>query len=181
MKVDMLIFGEDWGVHPSSTQHLINQLSTKSKILWVNSLGLRRPNLTRYDLLRAWRKLCSMRNHSADISIGPLRKLNPHCLCWPASHSFRKLNQQLLLRQLLPLLNDSPAPLIWTSLPSAVDLIGHLNERACVYYCGDDFSALAGVDHEPVQSMEEELVDKSQLVIAASAALAKNFPSQKIT
>ena len=31
------------------------------------------------------------------------------------------------------------------SLPSAVDAIGSLEESAVVYYCGDDFGALAGV------------------------------------
>jgi len=179
MKIDMLVFGEDWGAHPSSTQHLINQHNSPEEILWVNSLGLRRPKFNQYDMLRAFRKILSMQQAPQQKTTSQLRQLNPQCFSWPGNSHIRQLNRKLLLRQLRPLLNNSPSPLIWTSLPSAVDVIGHLNERACVYYCGDDFSALAGVDHQPVQAMEDELVDKSQLVIAASEHLAQKFPKHK--
>ena len=179
MKIDMLVFGEDWGAHPSSTQHLINQYLTSQEILWVNSLGLRRPKLNYFDLMRAGRKLLSMCQSPANTNNHYLRQLNPRCISWPGNRHIRQLNQKLLLRQLRPFLDKSASPLVWTSLPSAVDVIGHLNERACVYYCGDDFSALAGVDHAPIQAMEDELVEKSQLVIAASAQLAKKFPQKK--
>ena len=179
MKIDMLVFGEDWAAHPSSTQHLISQYRASQQILWVNSLGLRRPKFNHYDLMRAGRKLFSMCKPPLTTDQQHLRQLNPHCLSWPANRQVRRLNQKLLLRQLLPLLKKSPSPLVWTSLPSAVDVIGHLNEKACVYYCGDDFSALAGVDHDPVQAMEDELVAKSHLVITASEHLAKKFPKHK--
>ena len=38
----MIVFGEDWGAHPSSTQHLMTRLAGDRDILWVNSIGLRR-------------------------------------------------------------------------------------------------------------------------------------------
>lgn len=69
------------------------------------------------------------------------------------------------------------SPVLWTSLPTAVDMCGHLGETALVYYCGDDFSALAGVDHETVNAREQELVARADLILAASEALAKRFPS----
>jgi glycosyltransferase involved in cell wall biosynthesis len=48
-----------------------------------------------------------------------------------------------------------------------------------VYYCGDDFGALAGVDGEPVIEMERELVARADLIIAASEVLASRFPPHK--
>ena len=60
MNIDMLVFGEDWGEHPSSTQHLITQLLPEQQILWINSLGLRRPRLNSADLRRAWQKVSKM-------------------------------------------------------------------------------------------------------------------------
>ena len=35
MKIDMLVFGEDWAAHPSSTQHLISQYRASQQILWA--------------------------------------------------------------------------------------------------------------------------------------------------
>src|SRR5262249_3752618 len=45
------------------------------------------------------------------------------------------------------------------------------------YYCGDDFGALVGVDHEAVLEMERRLVAHADLIIAASKILAARFPA----
>jgi hypothetical protein len=57
VSADLIMFGEDWGALPSSTQHFAHELVADRKILWVNSIGLRRPRLNRHDLLRLARKL----------------------------------------------------------------------------------------------------------------------------
>ncbi|MGL5800632.1 MAG: hypothetical protein ACRCYN_11340, partial [Plesiomonas sp.] len=56
-KPPLVVLGEDWGGHPSSTQHLIKRLLHDRQIIWVNSIGLRRPRLNRRDLSRLWQKL----------------------------------------------------------------------------------------------------------------------------
>jgi hypothetical protein len=56
-KADMVAFGEDWGRHPSSTQHLIKRIGVDRQVLWVNSIGMRRPQLTVHDLHRALNKV----------------------------------------------------------------------------------------------------------------------------
>jgi glycosyltransferase involved in cell wall biosynthesis len=70
-------------------------------------------------------------------------------------------------------------PVLWTSLPSAVDAIGAVGESAVVYYCGDDFGALAGVDHKAARNMETELAGRADLILAASPMLAARFPAHK--
>ena len=37
MKTDLVVFGEDWGGLPSSTQHLMRHLAGERRILWVNA------------------------------------------------------------------------------------------------------------------------------------------------
>jgi glycosyltransferase involved in cell wall biosynthesis len=64
-------------------------------------------------------------------------------------------------------------------LPTAIDVVDKLDAHALVYYCGDDFSALAGVDHEPVALMEKQLAAQADLIIVASDVLASRFPSHK--
>lgn len=177
----MIVFGEDWGAHPSSTQHLMKSLSNKYEIVWVNSIGLRKPKLDRRDLVRVFSKLRKIFSHSAvTTSDHGIIVVNPLVIPWPGSRIARWLNGHLLRRCLRRYVKSGEELVLWTSLPSAVDVLGKLGESIVVYYCGDDFSALAGVDHRAVTAMEKELVRRSDLVLVASDQLHQKF-SGRIT
>lgn len=189
MTADLVVFGEDWGGHPSSTQHLVGRLLAHHRVVWVNSLGLRRPRLTAHDLARAARKVRAMLGRGvASPAPGTTRPLppglqvvSPQVASWPGNPLVEWLNHTSLARQLGTVLPASgiSRPILWASLPSAVAALGTADERAVVYYCGDDFGALSGVDHAPVLDMERRLVARADLVIAASPALANRFPTHK--
>ena len=57
MTPSLVVFGEDWGAHPSSTQHLVQRLSDRHATVWINSIGLRRPRLSGQDMKRVARKM----------------------------------------------------------------------------------------------------------------------------
>ena len=183
----LVVFGEDWDRHPSSTQHLVRRLAANSPVLWVNSIGMRRPKLSVRDFNRAASKVfCRSRSTSPDSPASNSQPANltvvsPLVVPWPGSSLAFAANRLLLSRQLLPRLAERgmKRPILWTSLPTALPALGQLGEKAVVYYCGDDFGSLAGVDHEPVLAMEAELVEKADLVLAASETLAARFPKAK--
>lgn len=196
----MIVFGEDWGALPSSTQHLIRGLQYHHPVLWVNSMGLRRPRLCRHDLTRLWTKGKQLLAGSAAAQNPPIndpacskrqadnlpeqhqpRVIEPHTLPLPGNPLAGLINRSLLGQRIRSLCADQQMerPIMWTSLPSAVDLVGALNERAVVYYCGDDFGALCGVDHRAVLEQERALVAKADLVLVASERLAQRFPAHK--
>lgn len=185
MARDLIVFGEDWGGLPSSTQHLIRHLTRDRKVLWINSIGLRRPHLTGHDLKRIWAKLLGRRKPSpkkrGEGDESPFPVISPRTLPAPRSRLERRLAAWLLERQIRPAIEKAGLrdPILWTSLPTAVDLAGRLGDRGLVYYCGDDFSALAGVDHGVVAQREAELAQKAGLILAASEALAMRFPPAK--
>jgi glycosyltransferase involved in cell wall biosynthesis len=184
VSTDLIMFGEDWGAHPSSTQHLASELVADRKIVWVNSIGLRRPRLNQHDLVRLGRKLASaMGRRSAPSSDKPscLTVTAPLVLPFPGSTAAERINRELLRRQLGPVLArlQIERPILWTSLPSAVCALGALGERAVVYYCGDDFGALPGVDHHAVRAMERRLVERANLILAAGDTLAERFPPER--
>ncbi len=182
---DIIVFGEDWGAHPSSTQHLMRCLAGDWNILWVNSLGLRRPRMNARDFKRAISKLGARFGKSPQAAAAAMRApfpvVAPFVLPFPASKCARRLNSELLRRRLEPLIDAAKMkhPILWTSLPTAVAAARQLGERAIVYYCGDDFSALEGVDHAPVSRLENELAFRADLIIAASQPLASRFPPEK--
>ncbi len=184
MTSDLLVFGEDWGALPSSTQHLISHIAQMRNTIWVNSIGLRRPRISVHDMKRIWDKVTATQQVAASEVVLPSQNfhiLNPITIPAPKYQLERSLASKLLLAQLLPLLqqHDLNSPILWTSLPTAVDMVDGIDHRALVYYCGDDFSGLAGVDHETILEHEQKLVKKADLIIAASEVLATRFPANK--
>lgn len=192
MMHDLIVFAEDWGSLPSSTQHLIKQLAKTRKVVWINSIGLRQPTFTFRDFKRIWHKcnpskIANKKNKVPQYDNHPSAEnnnfhiVNPRTLPAPRSRLARFIAKKLLLSQLKPILKKAKlhSPVLWTSLPTAVDFAGTLNESAFVYYCGDDFSGLAGVDHDTVAKREVELCNKAQLIMASSQKLVDSFPSEK--
>ncbi|EGU44460.1 putative glycosyltransferase [Vibrio ichthyoenteri ATCC 700023] len=181
---DMIVFGEDFGGLPSSTQHLIRNLPQMRKIIWVNSIGLRQPKLNSGDCYRAMSKLfgqakrgfCTPSQVPDNVHIVNLRTIPA-----PGSQISRQLARSMMLQQLLPILEQHhiDKPILWSSLPTAADLCGHLNESGVIYYCGDDFSALSGVDHDVVTEHEHKMVKKANIIFGASEAICAKFPYNK--
>jgi len=187
MSKDLVVFGEDWGRHPSSTQHLVANLPGQRRVLWVNSIGMRRPRLTMADLRRSAEKISQIAGNnrtrdatSADVPDG-MSVVSPLVLPWPGSRVACRMNRVLMRRQLRRAMRRCGIrrPVLWTSLPTALLAVGSLDEQKIVYYCGDDFSTLAGVDHGPIREMERELVERADMVLVASEVLAERFPRDK--
>lgn len=188
MSQGLVVFGEDWGAHPSSTQHLVARLARERDVVWVNSIGLRRPRLDLRDLSRAWSKIgralrddsgCARRRAHAPPP--RMSVIEPRAVSWPGSCLAALINRASVGRQLRAALEARALvkPIFWASLPSAAPLVAAVDAHAVVYYCGDDFGSLAGVDHREALAMERQLVERADLVLTASEELAARFPRSK--
>lgn len=189
MKHDMVIFGEDWGRHPSSTQHLVKRLAGERSMLWVNSIGMRRPRLNREDMHRLFQKAHSMTmkhlvepvRENSNVVPENMRVLSPVAIPLPGSPLAARFNKKALSSQIRKEMKSAKIsnPILWCSLPTAVVACDTLDERSVIYYCGDDFNSWQGVDHEPVMEAERRLVERADLVIASSQHLTERFPREK--
>ena len=190
----MVMFGEDWGAHPSSSQHLARELSKYHDITWVNSIGLRAPRFNLSDLGRAFNKLKAVLNFSAEKERAQQptettwqpEVVNPLAIPFHGQGWARWINQKLITKKLFDVFKNSNSqdlakekPILWVSLPSAEPLIGKMNECFSIYYCGDDFSSLEGVDHDVMEKLELEVIKKVDLILVASEELTKKFPKDK--
>lgn len=189
---EWLVFAEDWGRHPSSTQHIFRCLVANSEtVYWVNSIGLRRPRIS--DAKRIFEKLKQVIKPTSNefnqetvktASITPDEVIAPIALSWPGSELVNALNRNLLTNQVSKKLekyrnDETKYRVLWLSLPTARCIVDAFEQDIVVYYAGDDFSALAGVDHDEVSQEESQLVKNADLVLAASAKIAAKFPAHK--
>ncbi|YCO05191.1 glycosyltransferase [Vibrio sp. VNB-15] len=185
---DIVVFGEDFGGLPSSTQHIIKHLAHNHRILWVNSIGLRQPKLATKDVKRIINKVVHSLSSRTDNQAEFCQETHPNIhtidlFTIPAPHTklARKIASKMMRHQLSRKLKQLgfDNPVFWTSLPTAVDVCNTMSNKGIIYYCGDDFGALAGVDHHTVLEHEAELVDCCDLILAASEKLATQFPTEK--
>ncbi len=108
----LLVFADDWDRHISGCQHLVRRLLGRYEVYWVNTIGTRRPRLDRRTLRRGLEKMRQWLALPAARELPPahLHIANPVMWPWLSSRFDRRLNQELLDRQLLPLLRSLPEP-----------------------------------------------------------------------
>lgn len=175
----LLVFADDWGRHPSSCQHLIGQLLDQYSVLWVNTIGTRKPRLNLETITRAWEKVRHWtRSARQQPGHAHLATFSPRMWPWFTHAWDRKLNARWLRRQLQVLLADVPRPVVaLTTLPIVADLVGSLSVDRWVYYCVDDFSTWPGLDGRTLGRMETKLARNVDQVICVSETLRARLAS----
>ena len=180
-RIPIVVFGDDWGRHVSSMQHLFRHVARDYQIIWVNAIGHRVPGVRRQDLRRVLDKLRSLAQlrrmaPAGEIRQGalPRRIIHPRVLPWHHWRLVRGFNRRSLVRAIRRTLRDIGAdepPLLVTGSPPSVSVLGELKEVAAVYYCMDDFLHLPNVSPEMLRPLETELLQRVDALVATARAL----------
>lgn len=168
----IVCFAHDWGGDPTSKTHIMRILSERNRILWVNSIGMRRPTASARDVRRILHKLRRAFDGCRELEPN-LWVTNPIVLPLPASRIATWLNSRLLAGGLRRLCrrHGLRQPILWTFLPNLGHQIGRLDERLVIYHCVDEYSAFSGVPRKALVRMERDLVSRADLVFTSSEQL----------
>lgn len=163
----------DWDTELWTNQHhLMSRLAAENRVLFVESLGLRRPQLAGRDLARIARRL--RRGVAPPRVLDGLHVLSPLVLPLHGSALARALNGRLLpalVRRATRRL-DMHQPILWAYVPQAEVLLDVLDPSLVVYHCVDDIAAQAGIDGASFRAAERRFVARADLVLASAPALA---------
>jgi len=179
-----VVFGEEWGLHPTSTQYLARRLARTRRLLYVNTVGLRPPRLNLYDVRRSFGKLRQwfLANGTRPVNGLPnLHFYSPVRLPFNRFEAIRNWNRQMLLsglRQQLRL-HNLEAPILSVTLPIGAEVVGQLDESLLVYYIIDQYEEMPGWDRNYVRELESLLLSKADLVFVTSAQLQKEKRASK--
>lgn len=171
----LVVFGDDWGRHPSSCQHLVSHLLTDFSVTWVNTIGTRTLQFDLVTLSRGAEKLRQWSGNSTQINAAGPRVLNPRMLPSFRGSVARTVNRRLLERSLRRHIPELDSHIVLTTIPLVADLLGRLRARRWIYYCVDDFSVWPGLDGETLRNMEISLVAGVDEIIAAGENLAERI------
>ncbi|HEY4897124.1 MAG TPA: glycosyltransferase, partial [Solirubrobacteraceae bacterium] len=163
----------DWDTELWTNQHhLMSRLAQENRVLFVESLGLRRPQIAGRDLTRIWRRL--RRGLAGPREADGLHVLSPLVLPLHGSRTARALNGRLLpwlVRRAARRLGMR-APILWAYVPQAEVLIDALEPSLIVYHCVDDIAAQERIDTSSFRASEERFAARADLVLASAPKLA---------
>jgi hypothetical protein len=166
----LVVFADDWGVHPSSTQHLVRHLQNDYSTMWVNTTGTRRPKPTLDDLRKIIRRIAGSGARRMDPR---LTVLTP--AMWPGFRTpwQRRVNALLVSHAVNRSLGRRRGErrIALTTLPITADLVGRVDVDEWVYYCVDEFWSWPGLDGAAMSQMDAAQVVKVDRLIAASVPL----------
>jgi glycosyltransferase involved in cell wall biosynthesis len=170
----IICFAHDWHGDPTSKTHIMRILARKNTILWVNSIGMRRPTASRSDLRRLGAKLRSGLSACREVEPG-IFVLNPLVLPLAGISWADRLNGALLATHLRLLCRrlGMKRRILWTFLPTVHRLLGRVGEEVVIYHCVDEYSAFSGVPREALIRMEQDLVRRADVVLTSSAQLCE--------
>jgi glycosyltransferase involved in cell wall biosynthesis len=121
----IIAFTKDWNDVPTCTTHILREMGRTMPVLWVNSIGMRKPQFTRSgDWRRVIRKLLTGLRR-AEIKENQLRVLSPLVLPKANSNGVRAINRWLIQWQIgreLRRMGQGPVE-YWCFVPNAVDLL----------------------------------------------------------
>jgi glycosyltransferase involved in cell wall biosynthesis len=174
---NIVCFAKDWKEDPTSNNHVMRLLAEKNRVLWVNSLGMRTPNLTSAaDLTKIADKIKSFAQNAvrgAEQVGENFWVFTPVVLPLPHHPMAQALNRQILAATLGLMrrrLEMDPF-ILWTFLPTSVAYLGSLGESFVVYYITDEFSQFSYLDTDKIIAMEKKLCREADIVFCTAHSL----------
>ena len=158
----------------TNKQHIAARLGARGfRVLYVESIGLRRPGANSTDLVRMWRRLRRAVSPVREVQknvwvLSPLTIPGGHHLL-PVEHfNGRQLRARIesWLRRV-----HAARPIVWTYHPYMLRVAKSLDPAALVYHCVDNLAAMPGVDGAAFAKAEGELLACSDRICTTSPAL----------
>jgi glycosyltransferase involved in cell wall biosynthesis len=168
----IICFAHDWGGDPTSKTHIMRILARRNRVLWVNSIAMRRPAASGRDLRRILDKLAKGFTGCREVEPN-LFVVNPLVIPLPGWSLADHINGFTLAASLRRLCrrHGLQDPILWSFLPNIGRLLGRLDERMVIYHCVDEYSAFSGVSRDSIARMERDLVRRADLVLTSSERL----------
>jgi glycosyltransferase involved in cell wall biosynthesis len=172
---DIICFCNDWDGDPLSKKHIMSRFAKRNRVLWVNSVGVRNPTASVYDLKRITQKVRAFSAGLKKIS-DSINVFTPLVIPFHGNSVARWINRKVLRWSVLRTCRrlGFRSPITWVFVPACAEVAGRLNEGMLVYHCVDEYSEFTGADKAALLALERHLIEKSNCVIVCSDRLLES-------
>ena len=174
-KEDILLLSTaDWD-NPfwTNKQHVALELAQLGhKVLYVDSLGLRKPSMNKSDLSRIFKRIIKGLKIPRNVK-NNLWVCSPIVIPLQKYRTIRVVNKCLLylFLQLYIFLLGFRAPILWTYNPITMDVFPVRKKTRVVYHCVDDIKEQPGMPYTAIEIAEEKLLKRADYVFVTSRQL----------
>jgi glycosyltransferase involved in cell wall biosynthesis len=183
--MEWIVFGDDWGAHPSTTQHLVLNLPAEDAVIWVDTIGMRKPKLRLTDLKRLWGKARGFLRSGGGSEGGLYRgnvssfhHVRPKVIPWhdhPAAIRFNAGQLRRALGEGMERLSMRE-PVLLASYPAVLPYLEAIPHTKLAYLRLDDYSVYPGVDPDLVARTEPGILDRADTILVTARALTPAEP-----
>ncbi len=168
---NIICFSNDWRNDPTSKHQIMKILSRRNMVIWVNSIGLRKPDLGKRDLMRIFGKARSFLRGLEKVHEN-FYVFTPVVIPFHDSGFIRGVNALILLLSLKFYIKrlGMRDVIYWSYMPHVGYILKRMNARKIVYHCVDEWSKFSFID-ENIFAKEKELCEMSDLVLASARTL----------
>jgi glycosyltransferase involved in cell wall biosynthesis len=169
---NIICFANDWDADPTSKHQVMKLLAGKNRVLWVESIGLRRPGASKGDASRILKKIRKFVR--GPVCVAPnLYVVTPLAIPFHGVKAAQAFNAWFLASYIRAQASrlDMSSFQLWTFLPTTAPIIRYLKPQKVIYYCVDEWSAFSFLDGRLMEQMETDLIKQSDLVITSAEKL----------
>ena len=171
--VGVVYFGNDWyAENRTSSHHIAQRLAGRTRLLYVDSPGMRAPSASGRDMKRLWRKLRQTFRRAEHVEPGLWHCTVPQ-LPWRRLPGVGALNRWFGAWAVRRAMRDAGIrrAVLWFVVPHPAFMLELLRRELSVYYCIDDYAAHPGVDVALIRACDERLTRDADLLFVAPPAL----------
>lgn len=170
---DIICFSSnDWSDIPSSKLHIMRYLGRNNRVLYIETLGIRSPHLSKRDFGRAIQKLKLFKRGMVSAE-NNVQVWSPLAIPFHGLPGSAWLNARLVtagLRRNVSRLGMRN-PILWSYLPNAIPIISRLGWSPVVYHCIDDYGEFTDAPKEAFERMERAMLARADLTVVSSKKL----------
>ena len=159
----------------TNKQHVAVELSRMGyRVLYIDSLGLRRPSASARDIKRIFRRLLKALSAPRKVK-SSLWVWSPVVLPWHDIRFIRKLNRTMLKMGLKfwSFVLKFQKPWLWTYSPLTTEFFNLSDFSYRIYHCVDEIKAQPGMPVKLLEVSEKLLVKQADIVFTTSPKLTE--------
>jgi len=177
--LDWIVFGDDWGVHPSTEQHLILNFPSEDKVIWVDSIGMRDPKFNMVDIRRIYTKCKALMQKSGTEealytgSLGGFKRIKPKVLPWHRNSAAVQFNTYSISNAIRRAMEELgiERPILLSSTPVVVKYLSAIPYTNAFYLRQDEYEKYPGCDPELVRETEPMMFDMADSIFITAKSL----------
>lgn len=174
----IVCFANDYRGDPTSKHHIMRLLAGYTDVLWVESAGMRRPQLSNpLDLKRI---VARLRRSAAGVQqdgSDRLHVVSPLSIPLPGRRFATQANRLLYRRAVnkaLIGLGLTRRPLLWVYTPTVAPYLASMPRVGLVYHCVDRWWAFSDYDSKVMRDCHAQLCQEADVVFASAGELLED-------